>query len=88
MDVYPLWEVPMPDMGCRIDFDLIRRIDDYISSTRGKSGSLASEYTAGRYSSGGLGPVAADVLHASPWYGFGAGGCMRPTIRGRIWSPL
>jgi len=39
------------------------------------SGSLAVQYSAGRYStSAGLGPVAADVFHASPWYGFGAGG--------------
>lgn len=39
------------------------------------SGSLAAEYTAGRYGTGGtLGPVVSDVLHASPWYGFGAGG--------------
>jgi hypothetical protein len=37
--------------------------------------SLASQYTGGRYGSGGtLGPVASDVLHASPWAGFGAGG--------------
>jgi len=34
-----------------------------------------TEYTAGRYGAGGsLGPAVADVLHASPWYGFGAGG--------------
>jgi hypothetical protein len=39
------------------------------------SGSLATEYTAGRYGAGGsLGPAVSDVLHASPWYGFGAGG--------------
>ena len=39
------------------------------------SGSLAAEYTAGRYGTGGsLGPGVSDVLHASPWYGFGAGG--------------
>ena len=39
------------------------------------SGSLAAQYTAGRYGAGGsLGPAVADVLHASPWYGFGAGG--------------
>ena len=39
------------------------------------SGSLAAEYTAGRYGKGGsLGPAVSDVLHASPWYGFGAGG--------------
>jgi len=38
-------------------------------------GSLAAEYTAGRYGTGGsLGLVVSDVLHASPWYGFGAGG--------------
>ena len=35
----------------------------------------AAEYTAGRYGAGGsLGPAVSDVLHASPWYGFGAGG--------------
>lgn len=39
------------------------------------SGSLTAQYSAGRYGTGGtLGPVVADVLHASPWYGFGAGG--------------
>ena len=39
------------------------------------SSSLATEYTAGRYGTGGsLGPAVSDVLHASPWYGFGAGG--------------
>ena len=39
------------------------------------SGSLATQYTAGRYGAGGsLGPAVVDVLHASPWYGFGAGG--------------
>jgi hypothetical protein len=39
------------------------------------SGSLAAQYTAGRYGTGGsLGMVVNDVLHASPWYGFGAGG--------------
>ena len=39
------------------------------------SGSLVAEYSAGRYGTGGsLGPVVSDVLHASPWYGFGAGG--------------
>ena len=41
---------------------------------------LASVYTAGRYGPGGgtLGPVAADVLRASPWAGFGAGGLATP----------
>jgi hypothetical protein len=40
------------------------------------TGSLAFVYTAGRYGPGGgtLGPVAADVLRASPWSGFGADG--------------
>jgi hypothetical protein len=39
------------------------------------SGSLAATYTAGRYGAGGtLGPAVGDVLQASPWYGFGAGG--------------
>ena len=39
------------------------------------SSSLTAEYSAGRYGAGGsLGPVVSDVLHASPWYGFGAGG--------------
>jgi hypothetical protein len=39
------------------------------------SGSLTAEYSAGRYGTGGsLGPLVSDVLHASPWYGFGAGG--------------
>jgi hypothetical protein len=43
------------------------------------SGSLTAEYTAGRYGTGGsLGPVVSDVLHASPWYGFGAGGLTTP----------
>ena len=38
-------------------------------------GSLAAQYSGGRYGSGGtLGPVASDVLHAAPWTGFGAGG--------------
>ncbi len=38
--------------------------------------SLVSVYTGDRYGPGGgtLGPVAADVLHASPWAGFGASG--------------
>ncbi len=39
------------------------------------SGALVSQYSAGRYGTGGtLGPVVSDVLRASPWYGFGAGG--------------
>ena len=34
-----------------------------------------AKYTADRYGTGGtLGPVVSDVLHSSPWYGFGAGG--------------
>jgi hypothetical protein len=38
-------------------------------------GSLVTRYTAGRYGDGGtLGPTASDVLHASPWAGFGAAG--------------
>jgi hypothetical protein len=38
-------------------------------------GSPVAEYTAGRYGTGWrLGPAVSDVLHASPWYGFGAGG--------------
>lgn len=37
--------------------------------------SPAAVYSADRYGAGGtLGPVAADVLRASPWAGFGAGG--------------
>jgi hypothetical protein len=39
------------------------------------SGGLETQYGAGRYGAGGtLGPVVSDVLHSSPWYGFGAGG--------------
>jgi hypothetical protein len=38
-------------------------------------GSLAAQYSAGRYGAGGtLGPLASDVLHAAPVAGFGAGG--------------
>ena len=36
VDIYPLREVPMPDMGGSIASDLIRRIDNYISLTRTK----------------------------------------------------
>lgn len=37
--------------------------------------SLTGTWTAGRYGTGGkLGPATADVLHAAPWSGFGAGG--------------
>ncbi|MGH3217620.1 MAG: hypothetical protein ACRDPY_02635 [Streptosporangiaceae bacterium] len=44
------------------------------------TGPLASVFTAGRYGPGGgtLGLVAADVLRASPWAGFGAGGLATP----------
>jgi hypothetical protein len=39
------------------------------------SATLAAQYSAGRYGSGGtLGPVVSDVLASSPVYGFGAGG--------------
>ena len=43
-------------------------------------GSFTAAYTANRYgpSGGTLSPVAADVLHASPWAGFGAGGLATP----------
>jgi hypothetical protein len=41
---------------------------------------FASVYTGNRYGAGGgtLGPAAADVLRASPWAGFGAGGLVVP----------
>jgi hypothetical protein len=43
------------------------------------TGSFASVYTADRYGQGGtLGAVTADVLHTSPWAGFGASGLNTP----------
>ena len=43
------------------------------------AGGLVAQYTANRYSTGGtLGPVVRDVMHSSPWYGFGAGGLGAP----------
>jgi hypothetical protein len=44
------------------------------------TGPLGSVYTGNRYGAGGgtLGPAAADVLRASPWAGFGAGGLTVP----------
>jgi hypothetical protein len=42
-------------------------------------GSLVVTFTAGRYGTdGGLRPAATDVLRASPWAGFGAGGLNAP----------
>src|SRR6185437_16258357 len=50
-----------------------------LSALAHPTGSLTSLYSAGRYGGGGtLGPPAADVLHASPWSGFGAGGLSVP----------
>jgi hypothetical protein len=49
----------------------------YLAALTHPAGSLSATYTAGRYGAGGtLAPEFADVLHAAPIAGFGAGGLL------------
>ncbi len=49
----------------------------YLAALTHPAGSLTGTYTAGRYGAGGtLAPEFADVLHAAPIAGFGAGGLL------------
>jgi hypothetical protein len=56
-----------------------RNGDKMFSALTNPTGSLVRTLSAGRYGSGGsLGPLATNLLHLSPWIGFGAGGVDTP----------